>query len=333
MPNLKDIEKRINSVNSTKQITRTMEMVAAAKIRRATERMVAATPYADSMVETLAYLATRAQDSENALLQGHDEVKNVLIVVVVSDRGLAGGFNSAVFRYVERLVKQKTASGEQVQIAACGKKAINYFNYRKIKPVLEFRDLSADPTLDEATALATYAISGYEEGSLDEVLVVYNHAKNAAEQVLREEQVLPVDTSHFEQGRIGTASGLGMEASDSLSSRDAVVQAVADSAAAAAQSAVGETGSSVGQGAVDFEPSETVVLESLLPAYVRTVFYHALIDSAAAEQGARRTAMKSATDNANEIYDTLNRLYNRVRQGAITTEISEIVGGAAALEE
>ena len=334
MPNLKDIEKRINSISSTKQITRTMEMVAAAKIRRATERMVAATPYADSMVETLAYLATQVQGAEHPLLQTHDEVKNVLVVVVVSDRGLAGGFNSNVFRHVERLIKGKTADGAQVQVAACGKKAVGYFTYRKIKPVLEFRDQSADPTPDEAAELAAYAIGGYEDGGLDEVWVVYNHAKNAAEQTFREERVLPVDTSQFGKGRIGSAAGLGMEDTEALGTRDAAIQAVTGASIAVAQQAAAAEGESAfKRGDVDFEPSEAAVLTSLLPAYVRTVFYHALIDSAAAEQGARRTAMKSATDNANEIGDALKRLYNRVRQGAITTEISEIVGGAAALED
>ena len=299
MPNLHDIERRINSVASTKQITRTMEMVAAAKIRRATERVEAATPYSDSMMEMLANVAERVGGSENALLQKHDEVKNVLVVVVVSDRGLAGGFNSNVLRHVEQLMKEKQAAGAQVDIVACGKKAVGYFNYRKIVPALEFKDLSADPTVEEASAIAAYAIDGYEKGELDEVILVYNHAKNAAEQRLREELVLPIDTA-----------------------------ALLEKPAADAEAATSEL-----SGDVMFEPSADGVLDRLLPAYVRTTLYHGLIDSAAAEQGARRTAMKSATDNANEMVETLTRLYNRVRQGAITTEISEIVGGAAALED
>ncbi|MEG0504032.1 MAG: FoF1 ATP synthase subunit gamma, partial [Raoultibacter sp.] len=144
------------------------------------------------------------------------------------------------------------------------------------------------------------------EGSLDEVIVVYNHAKNAAEQVLREELVLPVDTA-------------------------TLLAEVADAAAEPiAESKEVEPALS---GDVVFEPDAAAVLDKLLPAYVRTTLYHALIDSAASEQGARRTAMKSATDNANEMVESLTRVYNRVRQGAITTEISEIVGGAAALED
>uniref|UniRef100_A0A7C9JDA0 ATP synthase gamma chain n=1 Tax=Muribaculaceae bacterium Z82 TaxID=2304548 RepID=A0A7C9JDA0_9BACT len=298
MPNLHDIERRINSVSSTKQITRTMQMVAAAKIRRANERVVAATPYSESMAEMLANVAKRVGGSENALLRTHDEVRNVLIVVVASDRGLAGGFNSNVLRQVDRLMKQKQQAGAEVSIVACGKKPIGYYTYRKIEPVLRFAGLSADPTVDEAAAIAAFAIDGYAKGSVDEVFVVYNHAKNAAEQQLRTEQVLPVDTA-----ALLAASDQEEQASDKL------------------------------EGDVIFEPSADAVLDQLLPAYVRTTLYHALIDSAAAEQGARRNAMMSATDNATEMVETLTRLYNRVRQGAITTEISEIVGGAAALED
>ena len=296
MPNLHDIERRINSVSSTKQITRTMEMVAAAKIRRANERVQDATPYSESMVEMLADVAKRVGGSENALLRAHDEVKNVLVVVVVSDRGLAGGFNSNVLRHVDRLMRDRQAAGAAVKVVACGKKAVGYYTYSKVEPVLKFADLSADPTVEEASAIATLAIDGYVNGEIDEVVVVYNHAKNAAEQQLREERVLPVDASALEAS---TAAGEGSKLESD----------------------------------VIFEPSADAVLDRLLPAYVRTTLYHALIDSAAAEQGARRNAMMSATDNATEMVETLTRLYNRVRQGAITTEISEIVGGAAALEE
>ena len=130
MPNLHDIERRINSVSSTKQITRTMEMVAAAKIRRANERVQDATPYSESMVEMLADVAKRVGGSENALLRAHDEVKNVLVVVVVSDRGLAGGFNSNVLRHVDRLMRDRQAAGAAVKVVACGKKAVGYYTLR-----------------------------------------------------------------------------------------------------------------------------------------------------------------------------------------------------------
>ena len=150
--------------------------------------------------------------------------------------------------------------------------------------------------------MTDYCIEKYTAGELDEVFVLYNHSKNAAEQVLRTELVLPVDTAALD-------------------------------AELAAEGVQQEAGEAKLEGDVIFEPSAEAVLDRLLPAYVRTTLYHALIDSAAAEQGARRNAMMSATDNATEVLETLTRLYNRVRQGAITTEISEIVGGAAALED
>lgn len=298
MPNLHDIEKRIKSVSSTKQITRTMEMVAGAKVKHATERIQTATPYSESMTEMLQGVAARVQASENPLLEKRENLKRVLVVAVVSDRGLAGGFNTNVLRSVEKTIRAQKAQGVEVDVIACGKKAIGFLKFRKVTPVLEFKDLSADPTLDEANAIADYAVKAYEEGSVDEVVLVYNHSKNAAEQVLREEVILPVDA-----------------------------QAVMTAAAPEAEAATEVSAS------VEFEPEPAEVLAKLLPAYLRTSIYHALIDSAAGEQAARRNAMHSATENATEMVETLSRLYNRVRQGAITTEISEIVGGAAALED
>ncbi len=335
MQNLRDIEKRINSVSSTKQITRTMEMVATAKIRRATDRMVQATPYTESIVEMLEYLYLRIANPDNALLRAHDEVKNSLILVIASDRGLAGGFNSNVFRQTEKILREKEAQGVGYEVIACGKRASGYFNYRNIKPVLEFRDLSADPTADQAKEIAQYAIAGYIDESFDEVIVVYNHTKNAAEQVLRQRCILPVSSGDISSGQTDIVGGFGGEQAVSAHAKDASAVA-AQAAMDAAQSAVKEMASeytSTLSGDVAFEPNEAAVMNTLLPAYVRSVIYHALIDSAAAEQGARRTAMKAATDNATEMVESLSRIYNRVRQGAITTEITEIVGGAAALEE
>ncbi len=308
MPNLHDIQRRINSVTSTKQITRTMEMVAAAKIRGASARVDAATPYAESMAEMLANVADSAGSSDNPLLQEHSETKRMLLIAVVSDRGLAGGFNSEVLRTVEKLVRANASAGIDTSVIACGKKAISYFEFRNIALEMVFKDLSADPTIEEAHSIANRAVSGYTAGDFDKVVIVYNHAKNAAEQVLRQEVILPID-----------AQSLAAETSE------------AAKAAAAALVSNEESGEIAGD--IIFEPSASGVLDQLLPAYVNTMIYHALIDSAAGEQGARRNAMKSATDNANEMVETLERYYNRVRQGAITTEINEIVGGAAALED
>ncbi len=310
MPNLHDIERRINSVTSTKQITRTMEMVAAAKIRRAADRVADAFPWACAISDMLMSTAKYAPIDSEALLQIHDEIKRSLIVVVTSDRGLAGGFNSNVLRHAEKLIKKKESEGIDVEVAACGKKAISYFDYRGIKPVFEFSDLSADPTYEEAAELSIYTGDGYHYNGLDEAILVYNHAKNAAEQVLVEQQVLPINEQSY-------AELLGVTPKEEDIFKDFREKEDLEKL----------------PGDIDFEPEAESVMFYLMRAYLRNAFYYALIDSAAGEQGARRNAMKAATDNADEMVSTLTRMYNRARQGAITTEITEIVGGAAALEE
>ncbi len=293
MANLRDIKKRITSVKSTKQITRTMEMVATAKIRRATDRVVAATPYSEAMLEMLSNLAGTSGEASHPLLEAHAEKKCVLFIVVTSDRGLAGAFNTQILRTAEKMAQDYAAQGVSTKFILCGKKAIGYFGYRGVSAEMKFAGLSADPTFDEANRIASYARSAYEKGDVDEVVVFYNHARNAADQDLRVEQLLPVQVQAKETA--GTSAGP--------------------------------------EATFDFEPDEAAVLNRLLPAYVVTMTYHALIDSAAGEQGARRKAMKSATDNATEIINTLQLQYNRARQGAITTEITEIVAGAAAQEK
>lgn len=297
MANLRDIRKRITSVTSTRQITHTMEMVATAKIRRATDRIEAATPYAHSMREMLINVAAHASGSVHPLLAVHEQTKRAVVIAVTSDRGLAGGFNANVLKTADRIIKENQARGVQTSVVACGKRAIAFFNYRHITPILSFADLSADPTLDEARQIAHAVISAFTHEdaaqTVDEVVLVYNHARNAADQDLMVEQILPVDTSTFAQDEASLAP----------------------------------------HASFNFEPDTDTVLARLLPQYVVTMVYHALLDSAAAEQGARRRAMKSATDSADEIISSLNIVYNRARQAAITTEITEIIGGAAALEE
>ena len=309
MPNLHDIERRINSVSSTKQITRTMEMVAAAKIRRASERVESALPWACAISDMLISTAKYAPLSSEPLLQEHDEVKRALVVVVASDRGLAGGFNSNVLRHADKLIHRLEREGVEVEVAACGKKAIGYFSYRGIKSVFEYAGLSADPTYEQAAELSLYIGDGYHHDELDQVFIVYNHAKNAAEQTLVEQQVLPIKEESYRE--LLGLDGAKEDIFKSFQPRDD-------------ESLPGD---------IDFEPDAESVMFYLMKAYLRNSVYYALIDSAAGEQGARRNAMKSATDNANEMVSTLTRLYNRVRQGAITTEINEIVGGAAALED
>lgn len=293
MANLRDIKQRIVSVQSTSQITRTMEMVATAKIKKAQEKIESARPYSFAMMEVLGNVARYVQGASHPLLEEHEERKRVLLVTITSDRGLCGAFNSNILRITEDLIRTERAADVDTDVIAVGKKAIGYLRYRGVEPIAAYRDISDKPTFAEARSIASLIIPRYEAGELDAAYIVFNRFKNVAEQRPETYQLLPIE--------------------------HAVVEADEEQGGMHAEYL--------------FEPSAAEVLEHLLPTYVETLVYRALMESAAAEQGARRTAMKSATDNASEMITTLTRSYNRARQAAITTEIAEIVGGAAALEE
>jgi F-type H+-transporting ATPase subunit gamma len=304
-----------------------MEMVATAKIRRATDRIVAATPYATAMIEVLEAVTGKAAGADSPLLKTHPELKRVVVIVVVSDRGLAGGFNSNVLRAADKYIAKLSANGVESDVIVCGKKGMAYFNYRKIPVVLNFKDQSADPQISQAREIGSYIIEAYSSGKADQVVMFYNHAKNVADQITTREQILPIDKYAFQETFGDEDEVVLTDASAKASASNAKALAAAREQATEAVSSVQNIAS------FDYEPSAEAVLQALIPSYVETRVYHALLDSAAGEQGARRKAMKSATDNAVEMVTTLTRVYNRVRQGAITTEITEIVGGAAALEE
>lgn len=293
MANLRDIKKRITSVESTRQITRTMEMVATAKIKKAQEKIEAARPYALAMMEVLGNVARYAKGAEHPLLATHESRKRVVVIAVTSDRGLAGAFNSNILRLAENVISEETAAGVTADVIAVGKKAASYFKYRGIEPVAVYRDISDKPTFADAKAIAAHVIGAYSEEELDAVYVAFNRFKNVAEQKPEIHQLLPIERRVVEDA----AEGSDVRAE------------------------------------YTFEPNPEAVLELLLPTYVETLVFRALMESAASEHGARRTAMKSATDNASEMITTLTRSYNRARQAAITNEIAEIVGGAAALED
>jgi len=293
MPNLRDIKQRISSVSSTRQITRTMEMVATAKIKKAQERIESARPYALSMVEVLENVARYVQGASHPLLEEHAERKRIVIVSITSDRGLAGAFNSNILRITEDLMRSETQQGVATELVAVGKKAVSYLRYRGVEPLASYIDISDRPTFADARKIAGHIIPAYTEGDIDAAYVVFNRFKNVAEQKAEIYQLLPVERRVMETDE------------DEDRVRPEYI----------------------------FEPSPATVLDRLLPTYVETLIYRSLMESAASEQGARRRAMKSATDNAGEIITTLTRSYNRARQAAITNEIAEIVGGAAALED
>lgn len=305
MANLRDIKRRMNSVRSTMQITRTMEMVSTAKIRSALERAHQAAPYKEALTRILAHVSGSASAVVGQpLLMKHSSEKRVLFVLVASDRGLAGGFNIIPQREIATKIEELKAGGVECEIITCGRKPTEYFKYRGIEPVMSFEGISSEPTVDEADRIASYIMDAYANRSIDRVMLYYHHAKNRVDQVQVVEQVLPVDQ---EQLKIPTSP---REAKEGMRTIEPHV--------------VSE---------FEFEPSANEVLGYLIPVYIRTIIHHALLDSAAAEHAARRSAMRSATDNAKEVITTLSRTYNRERQGSITTELTEIIAGASALED
>lgn len=303
MANLREIAHRMSSVRSTMQITRTMEMISTARIQKALHAAEEAEPYKEAITEMLANAASVGSTGDYPLLATHLREQNVLYILIASDRGLAGGFNIVPQREVEHDMRHLMSGGVGAAVITCGRKPTEYFSYRKIRPVLSFTGISAEPTMDEANRIASYVMDGYTTGVFDRVVLKYWHARNRMEQELVTEQLLPL--SH--QALVMSNKPRHPEALSQVG-----VEHYSEFA---------------------FEPSATTVMAYLIPAYIRTVIFHALLDSAAAEHGARRRAMQSATDNAKEVLDTLGRTYNRVRQSSITTELNEIIGGAAALEE
>ncbi len=303
MANLREISRRMSSIRSTMQITRTMEMISTARIQKALARAEEASPYKDAITNMLANVAGAGFDDSQPLLRAHDEEKNVLFIIIASDRGLAGGFNILQQRTVEREMEKLSEQGIKSSVITCGRKPTEYFTYRKVKPVLSFVGISSEPNMDEADRIASYVMDGYSNGSIDRVELLYWHAKNRVDQEQVSEQLLPVSRE---------ALMMPNQPRDPEALSEVEHKPFSD---------------------YSFEPSAQEVLGYLMPAYLRTVIFHALLDSAAAEHGARRRAMQSATDNANEVLGTLSRTFNRERQGAITTELNEIIGGASALED
>ena len=302
MANLREIKKRIGSVSTTQQITRTMEMVATAKIKRALDREKRSEAFRDAITDVMLTVAgDTAAETVSPLLANPETYECALIVAISSDRGLAGGFNVQIDRAVEKRIEHFRRHGaKRIELITCGRKVSEYFSkYPDV--VMQVVGESDNPSIERARAIASYIEDGFSEGKFGRVDIIYHHAKNRVEQVLREERILPLDPVFLKTAR-GPRNNEN-EAPQRISS------------------------------AFTYAPSAEHVLSKLIPTYVLTVIQQALIDSAAAEQGARRKAMHSATENATAIISELKRTYNRVRQASITTELNEIIGGAAALED
>jgi F-type H+-transporting ATPase subunit gamma len=288
---LRDIRRRIASVHNTRKITKAMEMVAAAKLRRNQARIEALRPYAADMIEMMTDLATFSEETRQyALMQERPEVRSVALVAVTGDRGLAGAFNANVVRKAMETERGLREDGVETRLIAVGRKGIGTLAFRGCTMVRSWQGLSDRPEYTDAKEIAKYLIDLYLGGEVDRVRLVYNHFTSAIEQTLFDDVILPVP-----------------------------------------QEAVTDEARTSGLVTYLFEPEADVILERLLPAYVEIAVYRSLLESSASEQGARMTAMRNASDSAEEMLESLTLALNRARQAAITQEILEVVAGAEAL--
>jgi F-type H+-transporting ATPase subunit gamma len=357
MPNILDIRRRIRSVVNTRQITRAMKMVSAAKLRRAQERALAARPYAHMLTNVLKSLVARAEiyDPETGEpkhpLLAHREEKNILLIVVTGDKGLAGAFNANVTKAAFRFLESKP--GKNIDIEAIGRKGRDFLKRRYPAAKFQTRSLAelaesveSEPEEKErvaaiqltgehvgvlnkvefaqASALAENVVHRYTREEIDAVYIVFNEFKSVIAQRLIVEQVLPIE--HIGEQAVRLAEELTEE--EKKKAKEAAI-----SAGVGMRPSEGEEGSEFGTSQVDYiyeQPPEEL-FRALLPKYVSIQILRALLESVAAEHAARMTAMDAATNNATDMVDSLTLVMNRARQAKITKEIIEIVSGAAAM--
>ncbi len=286
---------RIRSMQATKKITRAMELIAGSRIVKAQQRVQAAVPYSEQITEVVKDLAAAGASSDSPLLADRDEIKNTCYVVITADRGLCGGYNAGVQRAAEGEIKADVLAGKGYEIIPVGKKAESYFKFREYELGRAFQGFSDNPSYDDAKAIGQHVVGLYASGHVDKVELVYTRfiTPGSQEVVLRPLVPLSTETVMGGDGKAGSDDGTGAD--------------------------------------YEFEPDPTTILDTLLPRYVEARVYAALLNAAASEHAFRQRAMKSATDNAEELIRTLSITMNRARQASITTEIMEIVGGAEAL--
>jgi F-type H+-transporting ATPase subunit gamma len=293
MANLKEVRIRIASVQSTQQITKAMKMVSAAKLKRATNAITQLRPYATKLKEILGNLSASLEGSSSPFIQEREPNK-VLVVVVSSNRGLAGAFNMNVIKATNNLIAERYSEqfkNGNVSVVAIGKKAQDFYEKRNYNTIGNNNELYSALTFENVTKITEAIMDGFVKGDYDEVQVVYNRFKNAAVQIVTTEQLLPLKRN-----------------------AEAQVETVKSSN-------------------VDYilEPSQAEIVEQLIPKSIKIQLYKAVLDSHASEHGARMTSMDKATENAGDLLKALKLSYNQARQAAITTELTEIVSGAAAL--
>jgi len=287
------LRRRIGSVQNTKKITRAMELIAATRVVKAQQRARAARPYAEQITAVIENLAAGGAEVDHPLLRKAEKVERVGVIVISSDRGLAGPYNSSVIKAAERQVQNARSEGADYSLIVIGKKARDYFAFRKYAIDSFTMGISDNPTYEDARRIADEVSAMFSEGRIDRVELAYTEFVSLGSQ------------------KVATRRFLPLESTETIATEGS-----------------GDTDLS---GAFEFEPSPEAVLESLLPRYVEARLFGALLDSAASEHASRQRAMKAATDNAEELITKLSREMNQARQDAITTEIMEIVSGAEAL--
>ncbi len=292
MANLKEVRNRISSVTSTQQITKAMKMVAAAKLKRATNAIVQLRPYANKLRDILAQVSASVEGNDSPYTQDRIPTK-VLVIVLTSNRGLAGAFNANAIKTANNLIFSKYAEQHargNLSIIAIGKRGHDFFQKRGFQVIGNYNDLYSDLNFLNVSQVTTYVMEEFKAGNIDRVEIVYNEFRNAAVQIMTAEQLLPLLPSE---------------------------EVVADKATSE----------------IDYiiEPSKEKIIEELIPKAIKTQLFKAVLDSNASEHGARMTAMDKATENAGDLLKSLKLSYNQARQAAITTELTEIVSGAAAL--
>lgn len=285
MASLRDIKNRITSTKKTSQITKAMEMVSSSKWNRGVNNAKAFVPYMEKIQEVTASIALGSTDVNHPMLKSRP-VKKTGYLVITSDRGLAGAFNSNVIRAVHQTIKSRHKSNDEYAIIAIGRVGRDFFVKQGANVVLEIIGVADQPSFSEIKDIASSTVGMFSDGTFDELYIYYSHYVSAISQVVTDKKLLPLTD---------------LEANGKLTS-------------------------------YEFEPNAEEILEVLLPQYAESLIYGSLLDSKASEHAARMNAMKNATDNAKELIKSLDLSYNRARQAAITQEITEIVGGAAALE-
>lgn len=302
------LRRRIRTVESTKKITRAMELIAASRMVRAQARIAGSRPYLHGMERVLADVASDGTAAKG-LLGVPESPSRVSVVTIVSDRGLCGGYNAFVLRAAQRLMETGEAAGVTYAVSAVGKKAVPYFRFRH-RDVDHRFGMPDNPSYEDARAIAATFLPAYLAGEIDQVELVSTKFVSAGSQMVATRQILPLQPAEEGSGESGGAGG-----------------------PARGEGEVHVEGGDKAEGFFEFEPQPEELLALLVPRYAEAVIYAALLEAAASEHIARQRAMAAATENADDIITNLRRVMNRARQDTITNEIMEIVGGAEALRE